>query len=278
MTLPADGHVHSEWSWDAPNGDMERTCARAVQLGLPAVAFTEHVDSTRWLAVVEGLGEHDHLRTLLAPDGTVVPTPLDVEGYLECVQRCRDLFPGLRILTGVELGEPHRHPDVAEALLSSGRFDRVLGSLHSLPVGAAFAEPPYLYRDRPAPDVVRDYLAEIPRLVEGCDRFAVLAHVDYPLRYWPPSARVLEVAVFEEEFRVALRALAGTGRALEVNTRGPVRAELVRWWRDEGGTAVTFGSDAHDPTGPGRGFARAVAMVEAHGFTPGTHAHEVWRR
>ena len=39
--LPAGGHVHSEWSWDAYVGSMERTCARAVELGLPAVAFTE---------------------------------------------------------------------------------------------------------------------------------------------------------------------------------------------------------------------------------------------
>ncbi|MFC7757916.1 hypothetical protein ACFQY4_07665 [Catellatospora bangladeshensis] len=38
--LPAAGHVHSEWSWDAYVGSMERTCARAVELGLPAVAFT----------------------------------------------------------------------------------------------------------------------------------------------------------------------------------------------------------------------------------------------
>jgi histidinol-phosphatase (PHP family) len=34
--------------WAAPEDSMERTCARAVQLGLPAVAFTEHVD---WNAV-----------------------------------------------------------------------------------------------------------------------------------------------------------------------------------------------------------------------------------
>jgi histidinol phosphatase-like PHP family hydrolase len=44
MPLPPDGHVHSEWSWDAPNGSMEKTCSRAVEMGLPAVAFTEHAD------------------------------------------------------------------------------------------------------------------------------------------------------------------------------------------------------------------------------------------
>jgi PHP domain len=44
MPLPPDGHVHSEWSWDASNGSMEKTCSRAVEMGLPAVAFTEHAD------------------------------------------------------------------------------------------------------------------------------------------------------------------------------------------------------------------------------------------
>jgi len=51
MQLPADGHVHSQWSWDAHDvGAMADTCARAVLLGLPAVAFTEHVDFTPFRA------------------------------------------------------------------------------------------------------------------------------------------------------------------------------------------------------------------------------------
>ena len=40
----ADLHVHSEFSWDAPNGSMEETCRRAEAFGLPAVAFTDHAD------------------------------------------------------------------------------------------------------------------------------------------------------------------------------------------------------------------------------------------
>src|SRR6478672_13755272 len=46
--VPSDHHVHTEWSWDAPDGSMERTCLRAVELGLPSVAFTEHADLTPW--------------------------------------------------------------------------------------------------------------------------------------------------------------------------------------------------------------------------------------
>ena len=101
--LAADGHVHSEWSWDAPDGSMELTCARAVDLGLPAVAFTEHVDYATRAATASDLDER--LQGLITPDGTLSPPELDLSGYLECVQRCRDRFRELRILTGVELGE-----------------------------------------------------------------------------------------------------------------------------------------------------------------------------
>jgi histidinol-phosphatase (PHP family) len=75
-----------------------------------------------------------------------------------------------------------------------------------------------------------------------------------------------------------LRLLAASGRALEVNTKVPVHPEIVAWWREEGGEAITFGSDAHDPTVVARGFSGAAAMVEAHGFRPGRHPYDFWRR
>ena len=89
--LPADTHVHSEFSWDtggpsSPSavGTMRRTCGRAVRIGLPVVIFTEH---------------------------------LDVDGYLDSIDRCRHEFTDLRILTGVEFGQPHLDRRVADAVI-----------------------------------------------------------------------------------------------------------------------------------------------------------------
>jgi histidinol-phosphatase (PHP family) len=257
---------------------MEQTCARAVEMGLPAVAFTEHADFTAWRVRATDLDGHEHLKAYLTGGGTLVAPPLDVDGYHECVQRCRDRFPGLRIITGVELGDPHWHRAAVTALAATGRFERLLGSLHCLPVDDGFTEAGQLFRDRIAADVVRDYLAELPRLIEATDDFAVLAHIDYPLRDWPESAGPFEPRAFQDEFRYALRTLAETGRALEVNTRGPLHPEIVAWWRDEGGGAVTFGSDAHQPTDLAYRFGEAVAMVEAHGFGPGRHPYDFWIR
>lgn len=255
---------------------MERTCARALDMGLPAVAFTDHADYTTWNVSAGDLDGHEHLEAYVTPDGSLTPPTMNLDGYLECVQRCRDRFPDLHVISGVELGEPHRHPDRAAELLTAGRFDRVLGSLHTLRVSGQSFEPSGLYRQQAAADVVRQYLAELSRLIDATDAFAVLAHIDYPVRYWPPQAAPYDPNAFEDEFRHVVRKLADSGRTLEVNTRVPLSADVVRWWRDEGGEAITFGSDAHDPTLLAHGFGDAAAMAEAHGFRPGRHPYDFW--
>jgi histidinol-phosphatase (PHP family) len=276
VVLPGDSHVHSEWSWDALDGSMERTCARAVDMGLPAIAFTEHADYTTWTITASDFDQR--FQPLLTPDETLTPPRLDVNGYLESVQRCREQFPDLRVMSGLELGEPHWHSDVVAKLLDAGTFDRVLGSLHSLPIDHQFCEMPELYRRLPAAEVVRKYLLELPNLIVSSDIFSVLAHIDYPVRYWPTQAGPYDPNAFQDEFRHALRALADTSRTLEINTQVPLRAEIVRWWHEEGGAAITFGSDAHDPTRLARGFAEAAELVEAHGFRRGRHPYDVWTR
>ena len=70
MMLPADAHVHSEYSWDTGGpasatavSTMQRTCVRSVHIGLPAVIFTEHLDFSAWAAAPEDFLEH--LRPLI---------------------------------------------------------------------------------------------------------------------------------------------------------------------------------------------------------------------
>jgi histidinol-phosphatase (PHP family) len=276
--LPADSHVHSEWSWDAPGGSMRQSCARAVEIGLPAIAFTEHLDHTVW-RTLESPYVPARLKALADPDGTLTPPAFNAAGYAEEIARCRSLFPGLRILSGLEMGEPHQHAAACAAVLRDGRYDRVLGSLHCLADQGGYAEPWAIYPHRDAHEVVREYLAGVVEMVARSDLFSVLAHVDYPVRSWPEDrAGPFDLAVFEEEFRAALRATAQSGRALEINTRLPLHATILTWWHEEGGDAVTFGSDAHQPERVGQGFTEAAHMAEAHGFRPGRNPYDLWGR
>lgn len=277
MRLPADNHVHTEWSWDAPSGSMRASCERAVALGLPAIAFTEHVDHTVWRVAMSGLEPDDHL-VRLSHNGLLHPPGFDAAGYLAAVEECRRRYPGLRILSGLELGEPHRHAAAVKQVLAAGPFDRVLGSLHSLPDGEEHAEPPGLWEHRPTAQVLRDYLAEVAVLAASNAPFAVLAHIDYPVRSWPAHARAFDPREFEEEFRHALRETAESGRALEVSTKVPLHGVILRWWREEGGEAISFGSDAHEAGSIARGFREAAHMAEAHGFGAGRLPHDLWGR
>ena len=284
MFLPADTHVHSEWSWDTGGpasptavGTMERTCARAVKIGLPVVAFTEHLDLGGWR--IDAADLEDHLEPLVAVDGTLLPPPLDVEGYLAGIDRCRRMFPDLRILTGVEFGQPHRTAGAAAELLDLSELDRINGSLHTLVVGDESFEPISLYRFWPADKVIWEYLAEVPRMTGGPGAFEVFTHIDYAVRHWPSAeAGPFDLRRFEDGFRQAMRAIAQSGRALEMNVGGRLRPWIPQWWSEEGGRSISFGSDAHVPEMLADNFPEAMAMVEYYGFRPGRRPEDFWTR
>ena len=251
---------------------MVRSCEQAVALGLPAIAFTEHLEFT------EG-GEGDAI-TGTATDARwwTRVKPLDVTGYLASVAECRERFPELRILSGVEAGESHLFAGSAGAVVRGNDFDRILGSLHAVPYQGKLVSADALFGPLGVDEAMRYYFAELIRLIEGSDLFQVLAHLDFPRRFWPKGAHLYQEAPFEQEYRAVLQALAASGRVLEVNTKSPLASvDLVRWWREVGGTAVSFGSDAQLPLRVGVRFLLAVDVVEAAGFRPGRDPYDFWR-
>lgn len=259
-----DHHVHTEWSWDTDRGSMELSCQWAMNVGLPSIAFTEHADWSRGSDAV-----------------------VNLPGYLECVERCRAAYPNLKILTGIELGEPHHHPEQVRAILAVAPLDKVLGSVHFIRWGdeAADASESGFLKAAVVKDMFRGYLTDVKAMVESDQPFDVLAHLDYPKRYWPQGTSYAE-RDFEAEFRDVLRAAALRGVSLEINTTrggavdrylcpGPV---VLQWWREEGGGAVSFGSDAHSPGYIGRGFDIAAQVAEAAGFAPQDDPNAFWVR
>jgi histidinol-phosphatase (PHP family) len=257
---------------------MERSCERALALGLPAVAFTEHADFTVWAADDPG-GADDGGGEGLALPGRSRISPLDVGGYQAALELCRERFSGLRIVSGIEAGEPHLFAGSVSAALKAAPFDRVLGSLHCLRHEGRLGYVDTLFPVLGAPELMRRYFTELLRLIEGSDVFEVLAHVDFPRRQWPPGAAPFDERAFEEEYRAVFGALASAGRVLEINTASPLASvQLVRWWYEAGGAAVSFGSDAHDPYRVGDKFDQAAAVAEASGFRPGRDPFDFWRR
>ena len=269
--LPPDNHVHTHWSWDTQDtSTMAKACERALAQGLPAIAFTEHLDFTAW---TEEDRAHSQGLTDRHPGQQL---PIDVEGYFADVAECRERFPELRIWSGIEAGEPHLFAASIAAHLRNSPVDRVLGSLHSLVDDGRLVGVTRLLWSDPA-GTMRRYLAELVDMIDSNAVFQVLAHCDFPRRYWPGGTHRFVEKDFEEEYRAVFRALARTGRALEVNTSSPLASvDLVRWFREEGGEAVSFGSDAHQPWRVGDQFDLATDVAEAAGFRPGRDRLDFW--
>jgi histidinol-phosphatase (PHP family) len=243
---------------------MERSCERAIGMGLPALAFTDHADFVK-----------------VHPDQYCV----DINGYLEAIERCRLKFPNLTILSGVELGEPHWFPQETADILAAAPLDRVLGSVHCVRIDGRLIDG----SDFPTQDgtfdmagAAREYFKEVLAMLQAGQPFETLAHLDYPKRYWLEGAPPYREEDYEDEIRAILRETARSGRVLEINTtRGRVLCPgqiVLRWWREAGGQAVSFGSDAHDPDKLAAGFEQARQMVEAAGFKPAKDPTAFWRR
>jgi len=244
---------------------MERSCVRAIEIGLPAIAFTDHADF-----VVVQQGQHC----------------VDIGGYLDAVERCRARFRNLRILSGVELGEPHWFPEETARILAAGKLDRVIGSVHCVRIGDETVDASQ-FRNRPAaelPAAVESYFGEVLAMVESSEPFEALGHLDYPKRYWVDGAPPYREQDYEEVQRAILKAAALRGLVLEANTTRGEEGKLcpgptvLRWWYEEGGEAVSFGSDAHDPDKVAGGFGLATQVVEAAGFKPSSDPMALWRR
>src|SRR2546429_8724078 len=88
---------------------MEKSCEKALEIGLPAIAFTDHADFVK-----------------VNPGQYCV----DIVGYLEAVERCRSKIKRLRIHSCVELGEPHWLVEEKRRGNSACNLDLLLRSAH----------------------------------------------------------------------------------------------------------------------------------------------------
>lgn len=246
----SDCHTHSDNSSDGADSIM-MLCERAAALGFYALAITDHCECDAYFTE-----EYDKSIR---------------QSFFE-TRKAKAVFDGqLKILSGVELGQPLQNLGAAEDALSACEFDFVLASAHILPGMDDFYYMDYTQNE--IGSLLKEYFNYVYEMVEW-GKFDSLAHLTYPLRYMVGRGFQVDLSQFHEEIDRILSRLIADGKALEINTSG-LRQEigctmpdlgLVSRYRELGGTYITIGSDAHRWADVGAGVEDGMQLAQRGGF------------
>ena len=261
-----DSHTHSVFSFDG-HDTVADLCRAAADAGMRAFALTDHFD-------IDGI-----------LDGYYAP--YDATGARRALEAAQIEYEGkLRIVRGIEFGQPWTRPQKARDFLWEMRFDFVIGACHNLSGVPDFC---FLdYSEMPDELIAGLYRRMLQELMH-CAAFpgvTTIAHLTYPLRYIVRCGRRLAIPPFEDDFRRLFAVMLDNGTALELNTKGirigavspEVELWILRLWRDCGGRDVTLGSDAHRASEMGAWITEGGALIRRAGFRtvlfPGAHGAE----
>jgi histidinol-phosphatase (PHP family) len=180
----------------------------------------------------------------------------------------------IKLLAGVELGQALQDEAMAEKILSMCGFDFVIGSLHNLKGFEDFAFLDYHITENAAPVLVGKYFNELLELAQW-NKFDVLGHLTYPLRYIQGVMKIsLDMSSYEYIIDEILKIVIQNGKGIEINTSGLRQAlgltmpnkAIVKRYKDLGGEIITVGSDAHCTKDLGKGIADAYELLKECGF------------
>lgn len=90
-------HVHTTFSPDGIS-TMEECCEEAIKKGIAKICFTDHVD---WNSAEKNLNKVYDNRN----------NNFNVNAYFNKIAECRNEYPLLEILSGVEFSEPNLFPE-----------------------------------------------------------------------------------------------------------------------------------------------------------------------
>lgn len=260
MILP-DTHTHTRWSDGV--GEIEANVRRAAELGLPAIACTDHMALQ---SPPPGLARPED-----APPGRQTTWHMawqDLPNYIAEVERARAAYPQVEVLVALEFDYWPGVEPVIEELSRVYPWDLRLGSVHYVGDFGIDSDEEIPRWERSDPDAIWE--AYFARLTEAASSglFDLIGHADLVKKFGFLPRR--DPGPWYEAF---LSAAAASGVAIELNTAGLRKpcAEiypglmLLRAARAHG-VPVAFGSDAHQASQVAAGFDAAVALARSAGY------------
>lgn len=249
-----DLHMHTSSSFDG-NYSAAQMCESAIRNGLATIAFTDHFDVDFY--------ERHNLEFR------------QKSSYEDIISVIEKHSSEIRILRGIELGQPAYDVELTEKSLARYEYDFVIGSIHNLRQMPDFGDLDYPNLTQDEIYSLLDKYFEEELILAKWNGFDTLAHLTYPMRYIVQSGRFnTDLGRYDDITDEIFKVLISNGKALEINTSGlrqPIGKTMptenyVRRFRELGGELLTLGSDAHFTEHVGAGIDKGYEIAESCGF------------
>ncbi len=261
-----DCHTHSRNSFDADNNTVIERCERAIQLGLDAMAITDHCEVNRFY-------EKDHYQINFEQKYDDYGFNKAFDNSMAEITGAKELYnQKLNLICGLELGQPLADIEVTEKILNDKRLDFVIASMHELPGHDDFAFIEYT-KDNVPVLLERNFL-EILKIAEW-GKYDVLGHITYALRYIQGEQGInVNLKPYKEIIEQIFKKVIENGKGIEINTSGLRQKygdtfptfEYIKLYHELGGEILTLGSDCHTTSDLAKGISEGIEIASQAGF------------
>lgn len=266
----ADCHMHTCHSPDS-QANLFDMCLAAQHKGASIVTITDHCEMNLYYERYQNVLEESQSDTI------------------ETRKRFRDM----KILLGIEMGQPLQDVVASNEMLGDYRFDFVLASLHNPPKDCGYPlckekeeNPDYVeafenkdyaylkYTKETTPIIITDYFERLYKM-SLWGKFDSLSHITYPIRYCKGEQGVtVDIKQYYPIITEIYKALIQRDIALELNSAGlrnPVHEtapnyELLKLYKECGGKLITLGADAHTTAHVADGIPECIEMLKSLDF------------
>lgn len=257
MKIICDCHLHSVNSFDGQN-TVKELCEEAIKKEINIITITDHMEAPEI-----SFGAKSQYGDMIKQISN------SVADVMECQQIYNDK---IKVLKGMELGEPMHNPKLTKKALGIGEFDFILASVHNLKDEEDFY---FLdYSECNVQELLKRYFNELLDTAQNAD-FDSLAHLTYPLRYIVERTKKSpDLEPYRNIIDDIFKTLISREKALEINTSGLFKEigttlpdiNLIRRFKELGGKYVTIGSDAHTCIDLGKGIEQGIEIAKTCGF------------
>lgn len=235
----------------------------AIRLGLNEICITDHVDYG--IKVDWDSGQEIRYRNG-EPFANV-----DYPRYAKQIKQLQCLYGDKIIIKmGMEFGvQTHTIPQY-EALFRRYPFDFIILSIHQVEDKEFWTQD--FQQGRTQQEYNERYYEEMLNVVKAYKNYSVLGHMDLIKRY--DKAGLYPFDKVKSIIAEILKIVIADGKGIEVNTSSHrygltdsmPSAELLKLYKDLGGSIVTIGTDSHMPAHLGMYIEQTKSLLKSLGF------------